>query len=296
MGLLVASSVADALIRFDNGDQGADDADDQAGADASGDPADGHRGNVATQGDLLDAATHSAADPWLDGWRDDGFVSDDAHTREGDAGTGNGPEDSTGTAPDQTAKPSPDTQGDGAEPDPWLDGWRDDSFVSSDTAQEHAPDDSGVPDQEPPDGHAPGPDSDTDSPDPADSWLDGWRDSTHVSSDIPPDLAALAGGAQAVHVLAAGELFDTAGGTGAFVIGDWIGDGDPAIIRSFDPMADRLIFAYDAAIGAPQITVKAGSQGDPALLMIDAQPVLALEGLAQFDAASVVLYPIRLDG
>ncbi len=295
MGMLVASSVADAFMKYENGNQGgtgepgADDAPDDPWGDAAGGAAETGSVSLEQRGDLLAPEAQGeaqgevqdearASDPWLGEWREDGYVSDDTVPPA---------PDEPGAPPAEP--PAPPTEP--AEPDPWLDGWHDDSFTSNDDT----PDMPGEPDADPGDDRDPGNDAEIPDAAPADPWLDGWRDDSYVSSDIPEDLAALAGGAQAVHVLGAGELFDTGGSSGAFVIGDWIGDGDPPVIRSFNPLSDRLIFAFDEALGPPEITVRAGDESAPALLMIDAQPVLAMEGVRDLDAGSIRLYPVSLD-
>lgn len=288
MGLLVASSMADALIKVDNGGQGANEDDNNQGTALAEDRGDTTAEQTqTTSGDLMDYGTESVPDPWLGEWRDDSFVSTEGEMPE------ERPHDDM--PPDSSSAPLPDPY----PADPWMDGWGNDSFVSSDFAPppgtpadsppfETSPDDT-LPDNTPTvPGGSPG---DTPPPDP---WLDGWRDTVHVSSDIPGDLTALVGGAQAVHVLGAGEMFDTGGGEGAFVIGDWIGNGTLATIRGFDPVTDALIFAYDADLGAPRIEVTPAPDGSSVIVLIEDHPVLSLEGVAEYDAGSVRLYPIRL--
>ncbi len=272
MGMLMASSVTDAMMRFENGQNGTAEGDDEdAPVLAIGPGADA----------LAGGDDQPPPDRWLDEWAEDEFVSSD------DMPDDTPPPDTDTDTPPPPAPTEPEARW----PDPWLDGWTDDSYVSSDTTPD---DDTG--DEDPSDEDTDDDDTaETDDPRWPDPWLDGWTDDSYVSSDIPDDLLALAGGAGAVHVLGAGDALAAGGDGGAFVIGDWIGDGQPPSVTGFDPGTDRLIFAFDEAIGAPEITIQTDPENDLSTVLVDMVPVLLLNGTTGVSADAVHLHPMRFE-
>ena len=85
------------------------------------------------------------------------------------------------------------------------------------------------------------------------------------------------------------------GGAGAdsFVLGDWLGEGEPAVIEDFDPAEDELVVVYDdSAHAAPEL----GLQADPddpgsMILTLDGVAVAELIDQAGLDLDQITLLP-----
>lgn len=262
MGVLLASSVVDSPLRAGGGGGNDDDEDD--------DPAGG-----------------APDDPWLDDWDDDEYISDDSDPPE------DGEDDDGGDAPPPGDDDNPGDEDPGERPpdDPWLDGWDDDEYISSDDDPPGEGDEGD--DGDPPPGEGDDdPDEGAERP-PEDPWLDGWEDDEYISSDALSLALARAEDDDALHVLGSGDRLQ-AGDGGVYVLGDWIDPADPVVIGAFQPGTDQIIYAHVAGAGAPQISLADAPAAEGAVLLVDGQQVLRFDSGAAPPAESILLFPVGL--
>jgi Ca2+-binding RTX toxin-like protein len=121
----------------------------------------------------------------------------------------------------------------------------------------------------------------------------------NLRADVDAEGDVISGGYGNDTILAgSGDTITTGEGLDNLILGAWIGDDGPVTVTDFSTDEDTLVFAYDQAGDAPEMTLDytEDPDGDPldALLYANAQLVAIVEGTgASFTLDDVILTPVR---
>lgn len=234
-----------------------------------------------------DDSAQPPEDPWLDNPNDDLFISNDLMLG-GDEPDDEEPVDEdpgddhlSGDDPDAEVPPV----------DPWLDGWVDDEFISTDASHGSDDEDEDHDDDTVDNDGDEGPEDDplAERP-PPDPWLDEWVDDEFISSDMDE----VAARTEASRVIGSGERV-LAGDGGVFVLGEWVDADDPIIFADFRPDEDRLVYAHVAADGPPDMSLATLPETGSAGLLVNGELVVRFEGGTPPAIEAVQLMPVDID-
>ena len=92
-----------------------------------------------------------------------------------------------------------------------------------------------------------------------------------------------------VLVLGAGDVAHGGEGADSFLLGDWIDEGDPAIITDFTPGEDRLMDGFDTLSGEPEITTLYDPETDSVGISLDGRLIAVLEGVQEVNVEAITL-------